>query len=133
MLDRPIQAAGEAVLTRRQLIATSSAAAVVGVAGLVPIAAVAAVADDPILSAIGDYRHGWAEFHASDDRMAEVMSHLWKAPYAVLANWTAPATTRAGAMAALRLAVDEDENGDSPVVGTMMRAALAYLEQEGAL
>ncbi|MFB2606935.1 hypothetical protein ACE04B_34045, partial [Rhizobium phaseoli] len=130
---------------------TSSAAAVIGTAGMAPITAHAAEGKepayrnfgilpdarpsrkDPILSAIGEYRHGWAEFQASDDGLAEEMSHLWKAPYAVLANWTAPATTRAGAMAALRLAIDEDENGDGPLVGTMMRAALAYLEQEGAL
>ncbi|MGR9415879.1 hypothetical protein [Rhizobium leguminosarum] len=57
----------------------------------------------------------------------------WKPPHAVLANWTAPATTRIGAMAALRLAIDEEETGDSPLVGPMIRAALAYLEQEGAL
>ncbi|WP_205935939.1 hypothetical protein [Rhizobium leguminosarum] len=137
MLERPIQAAGEAMLTRRQLIAASSAAAVVGVAGIAPIAAHATVADDPMLDAIAAFRAGMADFNANaphDDAGAKAYSAIsWKPPHAVLANWTAPASTRAGAMAALRLAVDEEDTGDSPLVGPMIRAALAYLEQEGAL
>ncbi|PDT24546.1 hypothetical protein CO674_07235 [Rhizobium hidalgonense] len=117
-------------------MAASSAAAVIGVAGIAPIAAHAAVAD-PLLTAVAAFRSGMADYNANapqDDPGANAYSlSSWKPPHAVLANWTAPATTRDGAMAALRLAVDEEETGDSPLVGPMMRAALAYLEQEGAL
>ncbi|MBX5175331.1 hypothetical protein HJB77_03345 [Rhizobium lentis] len=136
MLDKPVQAAGEAMLTRRQLIAASTAAAAVGVAGIAPIAAHAAIAD-PLLDAVAAFRAGMADFNANaphDDAGAKAYSAIsWKGPHAVLTNWTAPATTRGGAMAALRLAVDEEDIGDSPLVGPMMRAALAYLEQERTL
>ncbi|MBB3913893.1 hypothetical protein [Rhizobium fabae] len=136
MLDKPVQAAGEAMLTRRQLIAASSAAAAVGVAGMAPIAAHAAAAD-PILDAVSAFRAGMADFNANaplDDAGTNAYSAIsWKPPHAVLTTWTAPAISRDGAMAALRLAVEEEDTGDSPLVGPMMRAALAYLEQEGAL
>ncbi|ACE89498.1 hypothetical protein RHECIAT_CH0000505 [Rhizobium etli CIAT 652] len=135
MLERSVQAAGEAMLTRRQLIAASAAVAV-GVTAVAPIAAHAAAAD-PLLDAVAAFRSGMADYNANapqDDAGANAYSLIsWMPPHAVLANWTAPAATRAGAMAALRLAVDEEETGDSPLVGPMMRAALAYLEQEGAL
>lgn len=136
MLDQHVQATGEAILTRRQLIAASSVVAAVGVVAVAPIAAHAAAAD-PLLDAVAAFRAGMADYNANapqDDAGANAYSLIsWKPPHAVLANWTAPATTRNGAMAALRLAVDEEETGDSPLVGPMMRAALAYLEQEGAL
>ncbi|MBB2832301.1 UNVERIFIED_ORG: hypothetical protein GGD51_002430 [Rhizobium esperanzae] len=136
MLDKPVQAAGEAMLTRRQLIAASAAAAAVGVVAVAPIASHAAAAD-PLLDAVAAFRSGMADYIANapqDDAGANAYCLIsWMPPHAVLANWTAPATTRAGAMAALRLAVDEDEVGDSPLVGPMMRAALAYLDQEGRL
>ncbi|RUM18729.1 hypothetical protein EFD56_14870 [Rhizobium phaseoli] len=135
MLEKSVQAAGEAMLTRRQLIAASAAVAV-GVAAIAPIAAHAAAAD-PLLDAVAAFRSGMADYNANapqDDPGANAYSLIsWMPPHAVLANWTAPATTRDGAMAALRLAVDEEETGDSPLVGPMMRAALAYLEQEGRL
>ncbi|TBD15701.1 hypothetical protein ELH24_09240 [Rhizobium ruizarguesonis] len=138
MLERPIQAAGEAMLTRRQLISTSSAVAVAGVAGIAPIAAHAAVADDPLLDAVNAYRAGLADYNDNapmdTDAAADAYAQIsWMPPFKALESWTTPATTREGAMAALRLAVDEDENGESPLIGTMMRAALAYLEQERAL
>ncbi|MBB2821309.1 UNVERIFIED_ORG: hypothetical protein GGD59_004581 [Rhizobium esperanzae] len=133
MLEKSVQAAGEAMLTRRQLIAASAAVAV-GVAAVAPVAAHAAAAD-PLLDAVAAFRSGMADYNANapqDDAGANAYCLIsWMPPHAVLANWTAPATTRAGAMAALRLAVDEDEVGDSPLVGPMMRAALAFLEQEG--
>ncbi|PWI54797.1 hypothetical protein B5K03_08740 [Rhizobium phaseoli] len=136
MLEKSVQAAGEAMLTRRHLIAASAAVAAVGVTAIAPIAA-HAVAADPLLDAVAAFRSGMADYNANapqDDAGANAYCLIsWMPPHAVLANWTAPATTRAGAMAALRLAVDEEETGDSPLVGPMMRAALAFLEQEGAL
>jgi hypothetical protein len=135
MLDKPVQAAGEAMLTRRQLISTSSAVAAIGVAGVAPLAAHAAVAD-PLLDAVNAYRAALADYNANApmDANAEADAYAeisWRPLFRALMNWTAPATTREGAMAALRLAVDEEDTGDSPLVGPMIRAALAYLEQEG--
>lgn len=45
-----------------------------------------------------------------------------------LEQWSAPARTRDGAIAALGLARDAYEAGDHSLVGPMLKAALAFLE-----
>ncbi|MBB4272345.1 hypothetical protein [Rhizobium mongolense] len=137
-MPNTIPAAGEAMpkITRRNALGLMAAVTIPPtVVAAAPIAN--ATVADPLIEAINAYRAGIADFNQNapeDDEGANAYGEIsWLPPFKALENWTAPATTRDGAMAALRLAVDEDEVGDSPLVGTMMRAALAYLEQEGRL
>ncbi len=94
---------------------------------------------DPIIAAITAYRDGnaafeaireadWAQYGGEDG----VIEKTYGPAMAVLDNWKAPASTRDGAVAALRLAVSEAQGFAccSPAVEAMLTAALAYFEGE---
>jgi len=87
---------------------------------------------DPILTVLNDYRDGWRLFCAAPDEEAGELHHLWREPHNILADWNSGCTTRAGALAALRVALEEEESGDSPVTAPMMRAALDYFESQAS-
>ncbi|MBO0903820.1 hypothetical protein [Jiella sonneratiae] len=88
---------------------------------------------DPIIAAIEAYKAGNAAYEAGandvstpeeDDALA---ASTWLPAYRQLAYETPKATTRAGAAAALRAALDEGDTCDD-VTAPLMRAALAWLE-----
>lgn len=123
MPKSPIPAPGEAVpVTRR--------AAILGAAAAMAAIPVAAATDsDPLLKAIAAYREGEALYNATPSPDAEL---LLDRPHAVLANWRDPATTRAGAVEALRLAVDISyHTAGDPAADSLVVAALGYFEREG--
>lgn len=89
---------------------------------------------DPLLDAIKAFRDGMAAFNATgsdlsdDENNALFDVHVAKVQTA-LDEWVDPALTQEGAVEALRLAQEEGalyEN--SPIVGTMVRAALGFME-----
>ena len=90
---------------------------------------------DPILTAIARYRAGLKDYDANapqDDAGAKAYIHVsYAPPMRVLEAWTEPAVSVDGAVEALRLARDENETGDSDIVGAMLSAALAYFETGG--
>ncbi|WP_313611012.1 hypothetical protein [Rhizobium sp.] len=84
---------------------------------------------DPIIAAIAAYHNGRQQFNDTPDSASdEDFNHLWRVPWDVLSKWDRPCTSRAGATEAIKLAIFEEEIGDSELTATMMRAALAYLE-----
>lgn len=87
---------------------------------------------DPICLAVSKFRVGFADYDANapdDDRLARAYADVtFKAPRRVIVEWKSPAKTKEGAIAALRLARDADENDDHAMVGPLLRAALAFLE-----
>lgn len=87
---------------------------------------------DPLLDFIVAYRKGLADFvsNAPEDNdgnkaYAEVSFRL---PRKTLESWSSPATTFAGAISALKMAVDADKNDDVEIVSSMIRAAWGYFE-----
>lgn len=93
---------------------------------------------DPLSAAIADYRRGEDAFSSisEDDWPAlggenAVVSQTYGPPMAVLEDWQKPATTRAAALEALRLAHSENSVHDSSAVSkAMVAAALAFFEKE---
>lgn len=87
---------------------------------------------DPICHAINNFREGFADYSANapeDDAEASVYAEIsYRPPRRVLLSWSAPAVTREGAVAALKLAKEAVENDDHDIVLPMVKAALAYLE-----
>ncbi|MCL8385861.1 hypothetical protein [Xanthobacter aminoxidans] len=95
-----------------------------------------AAADDPLIGLIQTYRAGTAAY-GSDEKVgtgddaydARREAETWGAAYAVLTEAPPPALTFAGAVAAVRLVVDEEgETGEAHI--PLLRAALAYLERD---
>lgn len=91
---------------------------------------------DPIVNAVAAYRAGLADFNANapeDDNGANAYAEVsWKPPMDALVRWQHPADTRAGAIVALKFALSEMEEFEDPrTAPPMIRAALAYLDQEG--
>lgn len=91
---------------------------------------------DPLLAAIADYHagnaaySGSAEFESLADEDAANEATYGPADRK-LRTWDRPATTREGALAALRVAQQEaNEYSCSDVLNSMINASLAYLEQE---
>ena len=90
---------------------------------------------DPLVDAIRAYRAGLAEFNANapeDDDEADAYAEVsYGPPLNVLKKWERPAQTRTGALEALRLIADENKDfARNPVVGSLLAAALAYLEAQ---
>jgi hypothetical protein len=88
---------------------------------------------DPLLEAIDEYRAGLAIYNASDveDETPEaeaLVAATWGKLY--FAEAVPPATTQAGAVDALRCALDENALIDD-FAERMLRAALAYFEAKG--
>lgn len=84
--------------------------------------------DDPIIAAIAAYRDGIQKHNAIPDGEEDEKNYLWRDPWNVLKSWDQPCTTREGAAEAIRLALYEDDIGESQLPEPLMRAALAYLE-----
>jgi len=88
---------------------------------------------EPLVEAINAYRSGMREFdrHELDDndQIDAYADATYAPPLKTLDEWNLPALTRAGAIAALRFAVDESATSLVPDgVGAMIKAALGYLE-----
>lgn len=98
--------------------------------------AVTDLADDPILIAINEYRFGGDQYDELPGDMAEdeqeiEFDRLAGEPLARLENWSEPAHTLDGAMAALRLATAELElalHEENSLAKSMLRAALGFFE-----
>lgn len=93
---------------------------------------------DPLLELICAYRAGMAAYEADplagedDDAYTErCAAETWEPPFWALTE-PPPATTRAGAIEALRL-VHEDlnQNSYSPIMLPLLAAALGYFERDG--
>jgi hypothetical protein len=93
---------------------------------------VAIIAQEPLLELIIAYRNGLADFaaHAPEDPSASYhyAEASYRAPRNALEAWVGPARTFSGAIAALRMARDADQNDDSEIVSVMVLAALGYFE-----
>ena len=98
-----------------------------------PMAVATAVSADPILDAIAAYKRGWQAFLAAPDEQSDELHHLWTEPRTVLRKWTDPARTMEGAQAALALAIEEEDNGESPVTLPMIKAAYSFLRNGDAV
>lgn len=114
-------------------------AALAGIGTLaVPQAVIAAPpAVDPLIGAIAAYHIGEQDYNDNAPRHdinaeIEYGQRSWRPPYQRLVDWTDPAVTREGAIAALRLTI-EVADGDwiEKVIPSMLNAVLAYLDQEG--
>lgn len=77
--------------------------------------------------AIYRYRAAWMSYLA-DSIDDDATPPLWQPSYRVLVDWTGPATCRDEAREALELAIENYHVGDTPLIPSMIRAALAYLE-----
>jgi hypothetical protein len=100
-----------------------------------PAVAMLAAPHDPLLEAINEYRAGLAVYNASDveDETPEadaLVASTWGKLY--FAEVPPPATTQAGAVAALRCALDENALIDD-FAERLLRAALAYFDAEGGV
>lgn len=95
-----------------------------------------AAEEDPLIGLIATYRAGMVAYNtdanagigddAYDERRA---AETWRPAYAVLTEAPPPALTFAGAVAAVRLVVDEGgETSDIHI--PLLEAALAYLERD---
>lgn len=83
---------------------------------------------DPVLAAINAFKSGVDAFNASDDALSDELEHLWLDPYDSIISMNDIATTKEGALSALRLAISEDAVGDSQAVQPLLKAALGYFE-----
>ncbi|MGX5830345.1 hypothetical protein [Mesorhizobium sp. 43Arga] len=93
--------------------------------------AVAAGPIDPLLAAINLYQFAGEAYDdmpedLTEEQEAEAFSRLCADPDAVLSAWGKPATTHEGAVAALRLALQELEAEGEPIVKSLVAAALGY-------
>jgi len=88
---------------------------------------------DPLLETIREYQDGlsdWIRNSPDDNDGAMAFSDVtYGPPLARLQQWNQPATTKEGAIAALKLAIDDD-NGvrGMEAEDRLMKAVLGYLE-----
>lgn len=84
-----------------------------------------------LLKAIFQHRAEWSAYLAAsiddDDTPRTYEPSLKK-----LEGWSTPAADKGEAAAAIRLAIEFYEVGDSEVIPAMMKAALGFLEREPA-
>lgn len=120
-------------ITRREALAMS----VAGVAGLAVAAALPAEAGvhDPMLDLIREYRRQIAYFDQSptmsDDEMDALAAVTWEPAMDAILESGAPVTTMRGAIEALRLVFEDLDNfNDGQVAKPLVKAALAFLDQE---
>lgn len=87
---------------------------------------------EPLLDLIDAYRQGLTDFtaNAPDDSDAAnaYAERSYRPPRRDLQEWSGPALTRLGAISALRMAKDADDNDDAEIVTSMLRAALGYFD-----
>jgi hypothetical protein len=79
---------------------------------------------EPLLYLIQEYRNEFQKF--LDHEVDEGAPTAWSDLDALLAKWKAPATSRREAQAALQLALESYEAGETPVIGAMLAAAHGY-------
>ncbi|SMC70506.1 hypothetical protein SAMN06297251_10644 [Fulvimarina manganoxydans] len=120
-------------MNRRSFLATTAAAGI--------SASLVSTADaecDPLLSLINEYRDQMALFNAagdlSDEDDAALMAATWEPAYDRLCYDPPAPTTDAGAIAAIRLIVNEAETcGYQPdMIFNVLSVAAAYLERRAA-
>ncbi|MND71435.1 hypothetical protein D3C87_1160910 [compost metagenome] len=95
---------------------------------------------DPVITALQAYQNGNAAFCAIKENdwpelggQEAVINMTYGPPMEVLNNWELPCTSKDGAIAALKFALQEiDDFYGEPRVVCMMTAALAYLEGAAA-
>jgi hypothetical protein len=93
---------------------------------------------DPLIAAIDAYRAGMAaydgreEFETQEAEQAAIAATYGPA-FEVLENWDQPATTRAGAVEALRLAAKGHGIVGLDIQQNMIEAALGFFEQGGII
>ena len=89
---------------------------------------------DPLLEAIKAYRAGMADYNknapADNDAAEDYAEVSYGPPFERLMNWEEPAAFRRGALEALRLAIETNDEGDSPLTGALLAAALGYFEAQ---
>lgn len=121
------------MISRRRFLRSSASVAVVS-AGAIAITAtpsVAAVPADPLLDLINRYKAEEARFNATphgSDEEADADAVFLDELYHQLEDWTEPATTETGALAALRLTHDFLQHSIGGYEGAMNAAALGYFE-----
>lgn len=87
--------------------------------------------DFALLHAIYSYRAAWYSYLAAsliDDNTPVT----YTAEFNVLKTWDKPAAIFVEAEAAMRLAIEEVELGDSELVPSMMKAAYGWMKAENA-
>lgn len=78
-----------------------------------------------LLLTIECWRAGWSAYLVDErDDNPRIDDTAWE----VLKNWDTPAETREGALAALSLAIEHYEIGETPVIPAMMKAAFGFLD-----
>lgn len=98
--------------------------------------ATAEVMPDPLITAIDAYKAGMAAYEGKEEfetQEAEdaAIAATYGPAFEVLENWDQPATTRAGALEALRLAAKGNGIVGIDIQENMIDAALGYFEREG--
>lgn len=91
---------------------------------------------DPILDAIEALETGLAYFRVIPTAVTEkieeqIIAVTYGPPLEVLSEWTAPAETLEGAVAAIRFAAKELSGGGTDIAERMLNAAIAYFDAIG--
>ncbi|WP_156938146.1 hypothetical protein [Mesorhizobium sp. WSM3626] len=99
--------------------------------------ALAAEPSDPLLAAINLHRFAGEAYDdmpedLTEEQESEAFRRLCSDPDAVLVAWNSPATSHEGALAALRLALQEINDDGEPIVKSLVTAALGYFEGRSA-
>lgn len=118
-------------ITRRAIFAAVPA---VGLAAIVPAAAMAVAVRDPLFDAINDYRDGMAEYcarpeFATVEEEDAAIAETYGPSFKVLDNWERPAQSMIAAREALRLVLDE-QLLTGGMAEALVTAALAFLDGE---
>ncbi|RJT36107.1 hypothetical protein D3227_20535 [Mesorhizobium waimense] len=118
-------------LTRRA--ALGAIASILATAGATAPSAAIPV-NDPLIDAIAAFRAGLDDYDRNarledEEKLDAYAEASFGLPMTVIEEWERPATSKQGAIEALRLALDEMSSFEaSPTVPPMVGAALAYLE-----
>jgi hypothetical protein len=89
---------------------------------------------DPLLVAIENLKAGMQDYNdnapmQTDEDANAYAAISYRGPLRIIERWKQPARSNEGAIAALKLAIQADKDGDYTIVGPMLAAALAYFEQ----
>lgn len=91
---------------------------------------------DPLSHAIEALRLGFEDFNANaplgEDAARAYAEASYRPPRRIILGWSRPADSMESAVAALRLAKIAHDEDDHAIVGPMVAAALAFLEQSAA-
>ncbi|MDW5314996.1 hypothetical protein [Rhizobium sp. PL01] len=91
---------------------------------------------DPLSHAIKELRLGFEDFNTNaplgEDAARAYAETSYRPPRRIIIGWSRPAGSMESAVAALRLAKVAYDEDDHAIVGPMVAAALAYLEQSAA-